>query len=46
MPRTRRLDRPLSALEAVAISAVIVAVLAMAIWFLFFSGGGIGPGTV
>jgi hypothetical protein len=30
----------------VAVIAVVAAVIAMAIWFLFFSSGGLGPGTV
>jgi hypothetical protein len=30
----------------VAVITVIAAVVAMAIWFLFLSSGGIGPGTV
>jgi hypothetical protein len=29
-----------------AIVAVLVAVVAMAVWFIFFSAHGIGPGTV
>jgi hypothetical protein len=33
-------------LEALAVLVVVAAVIAMAIWFLFFSSGGIGPGTV
>lgn len=33
-------------LERLAIIAVVGAVIAMAIWFFVFSGGGIGPGTV
>ena len=32
--------------QVAAVFAVIGAVVAMAIWFLCFSGGGIGPGTV
>ncbi len=46
MPRDRRSTRPVTALDAVAVAVVVAAVVAMAIWFLFFSGGGIGPGTV
>lgn len=46
--RARRLGartavRPI---EAVAVMVVIAAVIAMAVWFLFFSHGGLGPGTV
>jgi hypothetical protein len=33
-------------MEIIAVVAVAAAVIAMAIWFLFFSSGGIGPGTV
>lgn len=33
-------------LEAVLVAIVVVAIVAMAVWFLFFSSGGIGPGTV
>ena len=33
-------------IEAVAVAVVIAAVIAMAIWFLFFSSGGIGPGAL
>lgn len=32
--------------EAAAVLVVVAAVIAMAIWFLFFSTGGVGPGTV
>ena len=46
LPRDRRSTRPVTALDAVAVAVVVAAVVAMAIWFLFFSGGGIGPGTV
>jgi hypothetical protein len=38
--------RRLGVVEAVAVLAVIAAVIAMAVWFVFFSSGGIGPGTV
>ena len=40
-PRAR-----VSPIEAVAVIVVVVAVIALAIWFLFFSSGGLGPGTV
>lgn len=39
-------DRQITPLEATAVLMVIAAVVAMAIWFVFFSSGGIGPGTV
>lgn len=39
-------SREISWLEAVAVAVVIAAVIAMAIWFFFFSSGGIGPGSV
>lgn len=45
-PRARRREGGLLWYEAVAVAAVIAAVIAMAIWFIFFSSGGIGPGTV
>jgi type VI protein secretion system component VasF len=46
--RRRRLGNraTVTPIEAVAVIAVIAAVIAMAIWFIFFSSGGIGPGTV
>jgi hypothetical protein len=46
--RRRRLGprATVSPIEAVAVIVVVAAVIAMAVWFLFFSGGGIGPGTV
>jgi hypothetical protein len=40
-PRAR-----VSPIEAIAVLAVIGAVVAMAIWFIFFASGGIGPGSV
>jgi uncharacterized membrane protein len=33
-------------IEGVAVIVVVAAVIAMAVWFIFFSSGGIGPGTV
>jgi hypothetical protein len=46
--RRRRLGprATVSPIEAIAVMVVVAAFLAMAIWFLFFSSGGIGPGTV
>jgi hypothetical protein len=38
LPRDRRSTRPVTALDAVAVAVVVAAVVAMAIWFLFFSG--------
>jgi hypothetical protein len=38
--------RQISGIEWIAVAAVIGAVIAMAIWFVFLSSGGIGPGTV
>jgi hypothetical protein len=32
--------------EALAVVVVVAAVIALAVWFIFFSSGGIGPGTV
>ena len=42
----RGANRQITVVEAVAVLAVIAAVIAMAVWFVFFSSGGIGPGTV
>ena len=42
----RRRHGAVSPIEALAVIAVVAAVIAMAVWFVFFSGGGIGPGTV
>ena len=42
----RRRFGPVSPVEAAAVLVVIAAVIAMAVWFIFFSSGGIGPGTV
>jgi type VI protein secretion system component VasF len=46
--RRRRLGprSTVSPIEAVAVVIVLAAVVAMAGWFLFFSSGGVGPGTV
>ena len=44
--RYRRRKRAISPLELAAVLVVIAAVVAMAVWFIFFSSGGIGPGTV
>lgn len=46
VPRSHKADRRVTAVEMLAITIVIAAVVAMAIWFIFFSSGGIGPGTV
>lgn len=46
VPRVRRGRGGLVWYEALAVAVVIAAVIAMAIWFLFFSSGGIGQGTV
>jgi hypothetical protein len=32
--------------DVVLVLIVVAALLALAVWFLFFSSGGIGPGTV
>jgi hypothetical protein len=39
-------ERSIRPAEALLILVVIAAVVAMAIWFLFISSGGIGPGSV
>ena len=46
VPRRQRPRARVSALEIVAIVVVVAAVVGLTIWFVFFSGGGIGPGTV
>jgi hypothetical protein len=46
IPRKQRSDRRVTTPELLAVLVVLAAVVAMAVWFLFFSGGGIGPGTV
>jgi hypothetical protein len=46
IPRKQRSDRRVTTPELLAVLVVVAAVAAMAVWFLFFSGGGIGPGTV
>jgi cell division protein FtsL len=38
--------RRVTTTEAVIVAVVVAAVVAMAIWFVFLSHGGIGPGTV
>jgi hypothetical protein len=46
LPRTRRSEQGPTWYETVAVAAMIMAIVGMAIWFIFFSSGGIGPGTV
>jgi Tfp pilus assembly protein FimT len=46
IPRRRSADRHLTLIEMLVIVAVLVAVVAMAVWFVFFSAQGIGPSTV
>lgn len=46
IPRKQRGDRRVTVPELVAVLVVVAAVVAMAVWFLFFSSGGIGQGTV
>jgi hypothetical protein len=43
---SRRRERGITPIETIAVLTVIAAVVGMTIWFLFFSSGGIGPGTV
>jgi cell division protein FtsL len=38
--------RQVTLVEAVIVGVIVVAIIAMAIWFVFLSSGGIGPGTV
>ena len=49
--RRRRLDargreQRITPIETTAVLVVVAAVIAMAVWFLLFSSGGIGPGSV
>ena len=46
MPRKHRPQAEATSLEKLAVIAVVAAVIAMAIWFFFFAGGGLGAGTV
>ena len=39
-------DRSMRPVEVLIVLVVVAAVVAMAVWFLFISSGGIGPGTV
>jgi hypothetical protein len=43
--RTNR-RRKVTPVEAIAVIAVIVAIIAMGVWFFLLSSGGIGPGSV
>jgi hypothetical protein len=47
-PRDREAsdDRSTRPVEVLIVVVVVAAVVAVAIWFLFISSGGIGPGTV
>ncbi len=42
----RKRERRIRPIETIAVLTVVAAVVAMVIWFVFFSSGGIGPGTV
>jgi hypothetical protein len=44
--RTGPRERQISPVEAIAVLVLIAAVVAMAIWFIFLSSGGLGQGTV
>jgi hypothetical protein len=46
IPRRSNRDRHLTVIEMLAVAAVLAAVVTMAVWFIFFSAHGIGPGTV
>jgi hypothetical protein len=39
-------SREIKPIEAILAAIVIAAVIGMAVWFIFFSSGGIGAGTV
>lgn len=45
-PHNRNERQRVTLLEIVIIVMVAAAIVAMAVWFVFFSHGGIGPGTV
>ncbi len=53
-PSTRRMvgssrehaPRHVTVVEAVIAVAIVIAIVAMAVWFIFISSGGIGPGSV
>jgi cell division protein FtsL len=38
--------RHITLVELIIVLTIVVAVVAMAVWFVFFSTGGIGPGAV
>jgi hypothetical protein len=46
LPRNLDRGQRLTLAEMLIVATVITAIVAMAIWFIFFSHGGIGPGTV
>jgi hypothetical protein len=41
-----RSNRAVGTLELIAVLLVIAAFIALVVWFLFFSQGGAGPGTL
>jgi hypothetical protein len=41
-----RNSRHVTVIDAVVGLVIVLAIVAMAIWFIFFSSGGIGPGSV
>jgi hypothetical protein len=42
----QRSERRVSLMDGLIVAVIITAIIAMAVWFLFLSTGGIGPGTV
>jgi hypothetical protein len=46
LPRDRDNGQRPTLVEMLIVATVVTAIIAMAIWFIFFSQGGIGPGTV
>jgi Flp pilus assembly protein protease CpaA len=45
-PDDRLQNRRASPLEIAIVVVTVAAIVAMAVWFVFFAVGGIGPGTV
>jgi hypothetical protein len=46
LPRRRGHGQRATLAEMLIVAIVVTAIIAMAVWFIFFSHGGIGAGTV